>query len=817
MRPQVQRRLRVAGILTLGIALLCHDPALWADTDAPAPQISDGDTSGKSSPLDEQEVKEVVVSAAKNSPAATVAPVRGVLSETEPEAVITRKFIEESAPRVGDFSTIAVYAPSMVATPQPNGPGLSDGGKISMRGFSDGNYNITYDGIAWGDTNGPSHHGTAFFPSSTIGGIIIDRGPGRADDFGPANFGGSVNLKSLPLEDIASISQVITGGSWDTRQFVTTAQSGRVEALHGAQFLANFQEMYSDGYLTNNGTHGNVQMVKAAFPLTERFTLTALATHTAYFYNKSDIGDAVISDLEKYGSNFSLSANPSQQNYYGYNWATKDTHFEYIKLAGDLGGGFGLDDTLYNYGYDNITLSGASQVTGATNLVTPEPGPVYPSPGKTYAQTTPGLQVSGIPGYTKKNQYQVTGNIFKLAYAAPFGTLTFGGLFENSESYRYVIDINLLDGDPDYREKAATLPGPSAPYTQVPLNLQYIEFSGWNQYQPFIELDWRPTDRLTITPGVKYVHWDLHLRAPTEKLANGSQPLTFDEIFTKTIPYFAANYRLAEDWAAYVQYAKGFLIPNIGNFYVGNLSSSKVVPQQSTNYQIGTVFNLRRFIFDGDVYWIDFQHKIQQYVDANNQPYETNSGGATYKGVELEGTYAFDQAISLFANGSYNQALGKDDKSNPLYNGHQLTGAPLWTAAFGVRLEREQLLAPDDSMILTFDDKLIGKQWVNNASCSTVNAEGVCVIGANTVLTPVLGRIPSYSEADVSLTYRIANYSIEAQVLNVLDHRSLTSMKGKAYLPGSDEFALTSAAGGGANAPEFQVPTSVQITFKAKF
>ncbi len=821
------RRAHAVGLASVGIAqFFCSFTAQAADAVGAVRQDEQRQ--------DEQEVEAVVVTASQYNPAVASAPVRGVLTETEPEAVITRKFIEEASPRVGDFSTIAVLAPSMVSTPQPNGPGLADGGKISMRGFSDGNFVITYDDIAWGDTNGPSHHGTAFFPNSTIGGVIIDRGPGRAGDFGPANFGGSVNLKSLPLEDTLALTQVLTNGSWNTWQAVTTVQSGKLDVLHDAQFLANFQEMRSNGYLTNNGTHGSVQMVKGAVPVTDTLTLTALATHTRYYYNKSDIGDAVISDLEKYGQNFSLSADPGQQNYFGYNWATKDTHFEYVKLAGEIGAGFRIDNTVYNYGYDNNTSTGASQISNAKNVVTPGaglagpigarypcvsstaclPNAAYPGPGKSYPAT---LQVNGIPGYLKKNQYGVTGDMVRFSYTAPFGTLSFGTNYEGAATYRYIVDINLLNGQPDFREKAASAAGPSAPYQQTPLNLQYIENSGWRQYQPFVEFEWRPIENLTVTPGAKYVHWDLFLNSPVaEKLPNGSQPLVFDEIFTKTIPFFGANYRIEDNWSAYFQYAQGFLIPNIGNFYVDNLASSKVEPQLSTNYQIGTVFNLSRFTFDGDVYWIDFQHKIQQYVDANNQPYETNSGGATYKGVEVQGTYAFPYGLSVFANTSRNSALGKDDKSNPLYNGHQLTGAPRWTAAVGLRFEHDALFTSGDSTILVLSDKFIGEQYVNNASCSTVDANGVCQIGAKTVLTPVLGRLPSYSDADLSLTYRIGYFSIEAQVLNLLDHDSLTSIKGKAYLPNSADFALTSAQGGGANAPEFQVQRSYQLTLKVK-
>ena len=50
-----------------------------------------------------------------------------------------------------------------------NGPGLSDGGvKNTMRGIPDGSYGMTWDGIPFGDSNGPSHHSESYFPSSTI-------------------------------------------------------------------------------------------------------------------------------------------------------------------------------------------------------------------------------------------------------------------------------------------------------------------------------------------------------------------------------------------------------------------------------------------------------------------------------------------------------------------------------------------------------------------------------------------------------------------------------------------------------------------------
>ena len=56
----------------------------------------------------EVEVPTVVVTAAKGN-ASTAAPVKSSLEATEPVAVITRKDIEEATPRVGDYTTTAIF------------------------------------------------------------------------------------------------------------------------------------------------------------------------------------------------------------------------------------------------------------------------------------------------------------------------------------------------------------------------------------------------------------------------------------------------------------------------------------------------------------------------------------------------------------------------------------------------------------------------------------------------------------------------------------------------------------------------------------
>ncbi len=799
-------------MLALATALAAGHPAMAA-----------GATDAAGKPADDPEVSEITVTAPKGQ-AADVAQVKSSLSATEPQAVITRKFIEESAPRVGDFTTSAILAPSMATTPNANGPGATDGAKLTMRGFQDGEYNITYDGIAWGDTNGPSHHANSFFPSSTIGGIVIDRGPGQAADLGQANFGGSVNLYSLPFEDAPSVRQTLTAGSFGTYQGVTTLATGPIDRLHGTNVVLNFMEYKTKGYLTNSPSDGYNQFIKVKVPVTDRFTVTALYTHNWDTYNQGDSNStASVAQTEAYGKRFALSNDPTLQTYYGYNYTKKATEFGYIKADLDLGQGFKLENTAYTYWYSNKTLSAldgtadntvGAKALAAANLVILTPSAKYPAGGSGYAATS---KQYGLPGYLKRNAYRVRGDILKGTKEFDFGTATVGVLYETARTSRSRFDIDLITTLPDFREKAANYPGPTgcqglpqqvAPgktydgACQVPLNVAYNEYSGWHQYQPFAQFEWRPTDKLTITPGIKYVHFDLYVHAPVLAVKGSLQPAYTSSTYTKTLPFLTVNYRIRPNWAVYAQYAQGFLVPNVSAFYVNNPQAQRVVPQESTNYQIGTVFNSGKLTLDADLYYIDFQHKIQSLIDpTTNETYETNSGGATYKGIEGQATYVLPYGFSTFANVSINSAEGKDDPLNPGYNGRQLAKAPFWTGALGVRMERHGLLRPDDILIATLNDKMIGPQFATAAS-------GV---------TPPTGKIHAFDQADLSATYKLGRYSLQVQLLNLFDSTDITSFKGKALIAGTNLPATTSLQGGAANVFSYQTGRSYQVTLKAAF
>lgn len=824
------------------LALVCAVPGLAM---AQSQQTTTDATASKP----EVEVQQVIVTAVPGR-AAAAAPVKSSLAATEPEAVITRKEIEEVAPRVGDYTTTAILAPSMATTPNANGPGATDGAKLTMRGFQDGEFNVTYDGIAWGDTNGPSHHANSFFPSSVIGGVVIDRGPGRASDFGQANFGGSVNLFSLPFEDKPGFRQTATLASFGTYQAVTTLDSGPLDGgWHGANFVANFMEYRTDGYLTHSPSSGENQFIKGMVPINNAWSITALYTHNTDKYNQGDNNaNGTLAQTTLYGKRFALGTNPAYSTFDGYNFTKKATDFEYIRLNGDIGHGLTVENTVYSYFYDNNTYSAnnnaadpSSNLTFANFGTTPSPvvsqvvttfpsntpTAAYPAAGSGYSKT---LQTAGIPGYYKRNEYRVLGDILKFHQDTPWGKLSFGAEFEHAFTQRQRLDFDWLTGLDDYREKAATTfntsstghctspirvaTGPSNGACEVPLDIAYDEYSGWNQYQPFIEFDWKPLDNLTITPGVKYVHFELFIHAPELAVSGSIQPSWVSGTYTKTLPFLTANYRIKSNWTVYAQYAQGFLVPNISSFYVNAPANNHVVPQESTNYQLGTVFNAGKLTFDGDIYYIDFKHKIQTITitdptsSINGETYDSNSGGAVYKGVEAQATYLLPYGFAVFANGSLNQATAENDPLNPGGNGKQIAKAPRWTAAQGFRYEHHALFSADDDIISNIDTKWIGQQFQTAASGTTGPT----------------GLIHSFNETDWTTTYRFNHYSIEFQVLDLLDNTSITSFKGKGLLPGTNipitslsQANASTFAAAAANVFTYQTGRSFQVTFKAAF
>ena len=205
--------------------------------------------------------------------------VKGSLDTTQPQTIINKSYIEDSVAQTADYVTLLAIVPSLTGL-SINGPGLSDGNvKNTLRGMPDGNFGMSYDGIPFGDTNGPTHHSESYFPASTIGSVDVDRGPGNAGTLGASTFGGTINLFSETLTDDFHAKQTATYGSWDTWNVNTNFQTGNFNAdghtTHA--FLRTSRIRSPHGYLTLQSTHHDNELVKVETDIAPNWTLTAFA------------------------------------------------------------------------------------------------------------------------------------------------------------------------------------------------------------------------------------------------------------------------------------------------------------------------------------------------------------------------------------------------------------------------------------------------------------------------------------------------------------------------------------------------------------
>lgn len=591
---------------------------------------------------------------APTSPAETAAPSSASLQASEPQSKITRTFIENAKPANSDYSAIVAIAPSVSGGVTANGPGLGET-KNAIRGFQDGQYNITWDGIPFGDTNGPTHHSTSYFPASVIGSVDIERGPGMASNMGQATFGGSVNMFSRDISNTEVLSPYFSVGSWNTKLKGVRFDTGTVEELGGAKASINYQQMSSDGALTFNKVDEQNLAVKLQKALGDSTVMTVFVNHDSTVFNSPDGSNGLtMAQAQTYGKNYSLSGDASKANYFGYNRQMKSTDMDYLRLQSELGSNWSTDNMLYYYNYDNNTIAAASPAPG-TGVTTFSPTPTTTAPG--------------IPGYQKINKYWVSGDIFKATKQLDSGLLRVGAWLEHAETFRGRFDENVQSGAQNYVEN----PVPGLFSTKNPI--KYDQDSSWNNYQPFAEFEWKASDHLTVTPGFKYVNTFLRVDAEVNQTARITQDV--DKRFTASLPYLTANYRFNDAWSTYAQYAQGMVVPDISSYQSTNAQQTDIQPQKTTNYQLGMVHKDERLVFDADVYYINFTNMIAQVPgSSSSQPFFYNAGGSTYKGIEAEASYVLVDGLSVFANGSANHAVSKATNL-------EIANAPTSTRALG--------------------------------------------------------------------------------------------------------------------------------------
>jgi len=606
-------------------------------------QVSAAGTEDLSITLNVDSISQSVTVQETVSLAAETSPSGNTLDATAPRTEISSVFIQNFISPVSDFAEVVNLAPGTFSL-NPNGIGLGQG-KTFFRGFQDGQYTITFDGIPFEDTNTPTHHSWASFPSQWISSVDFDRSPGQASDFGPTNFGGSINLKSPELQADPDIRGTFSYGSFNTRLYQLDYESGLFGPGKKEAVLFDFNQMTSDGYQTFNDQRRDAGYGKFQHRFSDKTSLSLYGGVVDIWNNTPNTTNPTRAQVAQYGVNYLLDGTPLLPNgspdpyYFGYNTYHVQTDFEYANFHSDLGHGWTFDTKAYTTRYWNKQFyqNGAS-----VSLSTAKPS-----------------------GVDKLNGYRHAGDTAILSWESKWGVFRTGAWYDWAYTDRYQYPSNILTQFdtpfPNFHEHFIT-----------------------QSIQPFAEFEWHPTPRLVITAGIKDANYEMTLNqyqdngkivgclggtlstfpavntlaAGAPACIGGPAYVTHSIDYNNWLPTLTARYRVQDHWSVYAQFAEGSVIPPSAVFDVpgGNV----LTPQKPTlakNYQTGSVLKYNRWTLDADLYYVHFQNGFDSYLDpVFGETIFVPTGPSNTRGIEFESNIVLGGGFHLYLDGSKGSA-----------------------------------------------------------------------------------------------------------------------------------------------------------------
>lgn len=697
--------------------------------------------------------------------APALAPSQSSLSTGEPVSIVSDKVLRDVIPPTSDYNEAVKYTPGWVSN---NTNGLLGDAKGGWRGFVDGQYNVTFDGIPFGDMNDPTHHSAAYFPAQFLGSVTADRGPGPASQVGYATFGGTLGLNSIDFSDEFGGYVQQTFGSFKTTGSVITVQSGKIPGSD-ARFLFQYNNSFTGGAIQDGKYNTNQFLAKAEDKLGD-FTLTAMSTYGTENYN--NIASITYPQWQANGKKYgAVNNNPLTQEFVGYNNSQKQTDMEYIDLNGSLAG-WHVDNKLYTYAYTypayqnnggDQTIEGLQ--SNSNNVLTYHGGVLnatYKNAAgvKQYLPVT-GVASSDVIGYIKYNNYRAFGDIFEVdrhidaGFAS--GQIRTGLWWEHGDNGRFQEWYDYTTGKN---------------FQQLGNNLQtsfkLLLGSHMTTIQPFVEYEWSPLPKLTITPGFKWEMFDRQISAAVNQTT--LQPMNYSHTYTSSQPYLAANYKLTDEVSVYAQASKGFLVPQVAAYYTFNPALNNVQPQSTDNYQAGVVFKNEKFTADADVYRIVASNYPVSSIVAGNT-YYSDAGTAQYEGLEAEGSYSIMNGWSAYASAALIRAkfIGGANK------GLRVGDAPDYTASFG-------MIYDDGKIFGSLMQKFVGNFYGSGGqSPTTFSSAGLLTNNGQ------LNHVPGYNTTDLVIGIRgkdiesvpmLRNVTFKVGMFNIFNHQSVTEIAG---------------------------------------
>jgi iron complex outermembrane receptor protein len=659
------------------------------------------------------------------------------------KSVLSNFALTEIATPMADFGSLANLTPSFVSS-APNGIGFDAAKNMSLRGFTDGQFNVTMDGIPLQDPDTFKHHSTSFFPVGSLDHLSVDRSPGTGSSLGYSTLGGSLNMFSVNIPKASETSVYGAIGSFGTQLAGVKFNTPNPGVDEHTAYLINAESMRSNGALSYASGQKSDLLFKSVSQFGE-LKLTALISLDAYQFNNPP--SVTTTQIAQSGTGAGFNANPLDPNFFGDSSTTRNTDFEYLKQSYRFNPNIELQNTLYTYAYmsDGLGING--------------------DPTSSKIGTGFGVNPNDIAGNATYNSYRTKGDVLAMDFKTdePIETSSKGLKAARQNHLKFGLWMEESHQN-EYRQALDLVTQQSYPLNKLSNNATLYAFNDQlRTIQPFIDAQWHLDDRWMLQSGVRYQKVDRSLNGITLPTSLPGTNGVIGKSVSSTLPSLETHYDVDSNHYAYAQWSKGAIVPLLSYFNSSTpMLSNQAAPETGVGVQMGWNWHTKDSLLNIDAYKVDLQNYFSKVVVSGNTEF-INNGAVSYKGIEAEGHQRVNEQIDFFANASLIKAQFETNAvtSATQKAGDTLSFAPNYLGLMG-------LIYQSGSWSGNFTTKFVGGQYQGkNGSSDGVNY-----------------FVPAYNYSNLSIYKFIDNTTILNEIKlglsisNLFNHTSITDTAG---------------------------------------
>lgn len=275
--------------------------------------------------------------------------------------------------------------------------------------------------------------------------------------------------------------------------------------------------------------------------------------------------------------------------------------------------------------------------------------------------------------------------------------------------------------------------------------------------------------KLTNTYFAKY--YGMALKQPQVILTTG-EIYSSSDWFNNYAYGIGLRYRLTRSLGIKASFEKAYRLQEVGEMF-GNgfnqISNLNLKPENSDNYNLGFFANLNlanHFVsFDAAAFYRnarDFIHAVTYLSNSQVSQYQ-NTSNVLIKGVEADAKYTYRDWLSIFVNGSYQNAVNNTKYSLGHNSGtiegtflSKIPNQPWFFGNAGIGFSRKNIFKEGDKMYLNWDIQYTHWFYLTWESLGDPTSKDL---------------IPDQYIQNVSLSYSVKNgmYNISAECRNLTD------------------------------------------------